>query len=159
MLHEDCGVVDVEKMGVSLDGFFSVLGLSKIDSCIVINVDVFCKGNVVMVGWVLVERDGFFAFSDNDVDVFKRDMGVFGTIDKGGYGRLVECFACIDDDGDVYVLHVLHVLHVGFGFGFGLYKHFNELLFILFSGFGFWFENKKKVDIKHGNQKQKHKHK
>jgi len=25
-----------------------------------------------------------------------------------------------------------------FGVGFGLYKHFNELLFILFSGF--WFE-------------------
>lgn len=84
MIHEDGGVVDVEEMGVFLEGVFSIFGLSKIDGCIIINVDVFCKGNVVMVGWVLVERDGFFAFSDDDMDVFKRDVGVFGTIDKGG---------------------------------------------------------------------------
>jgi hypothetical protein len=139
MFHEDGSVMNVEEMGIFLEGIFSVFGLSKIDGCIVINIDVFCKSDVVMVGWVWVERDGFFAFSDDDMDVFKGDVCVFGTVDEGGYGGLVESFACIDDDSDVYVLGILHV---GFGFWFWfwflvlvLYKHFNELLFILFSGF------------------------
>ena len=115
MVHEDCGVVDVKEMGIFLEGVFSVFGLSKIDGCIVINVDVFCKGDVVMVG--LVERDGFFAFSDDDMDVFKGDVGVFGAVDEGGYGRLVESFASIDDDGDVGILGVLHFIGA-FGFWF-----------------------------------------
>jgi len=113
MIHEDGGVVDVEEMSVFLEGVFTIFGLSKIDGCIVVNVDIFCKGNVVMVGWVWMERDGFFAFSDDDMDVFKGDLCIFGTVNKGGYGRLVESFACIDDDGDV---GVLGILHVGFGF-------------------------------------------
>jgi hypothetical protein len=114
MFHEDGSVMNVEEMGIFLEGVFSIFGLSKIDGCIVINIDVFCKGDVVLVG--LVERDGFFAFSDDDMDVFKGDVGVFGTVDEGGYGRLVESFACIDDDGDVGFWFL--VLHVGFGFGF-----------------------------------------
>jgi hypothetical protein len=114
MFHEDGSVMNVEEMGIFLEGVFTIFGLSKIDGCIVINIDVFCKGDVVLVG--LVERDGFFAFSDDDMDVFKGDVGVFGTVDEGGYGGLVESFACIDDDGDVGVLVL--VLHVGFGFWF-----------------------------------------